>query len=194
MIFIVNYWDQAGKQRVREVTAVDESEARRKLRRMGISPRDATFTIKPELPEQDFQELQDPYGSREAEEEKLMIEWARSMGYPVPEPRIDGCKAWLTVLAGFLICFIPGVLAFIYVAQRNGAYIREMASLRTKWVDAGKPNPGEKGILPGKLEVLPETSEDKTIDQKLDEIKSLRDDGQITEDEYQAMRRKVLGL
>ena len=61
MIFIATFKDRSGTERVQEVAAVDESEARRKLRRMGISPKDATLTVKPEAPEQDSQEQQDTY-------------------------------------------------------------------------------------------------------------------------------------
>jgi len=196
MIFIASYKDNDGLDQIKEINAIDESEARKKLRRMGISPRDVTLTIKPEPPKQEPKEQQEfisPYDIRDAEE-KLMIEWARSMGYPVPDPKIDGCAACLLVLAGFLICFIPGILAFIFVAQRNGAYIREMAALRTKWVDAGKPKPGEKGVSPGSLEVLPENKAHRTTEQKLDEINALREKGQISDEEYEKMRRNILEI
>lgn len=196
MIFIATFKDGSGTTQVQEITATDVTEARRKLRRMGISPKDATLTIKRGVPNQSPQKQQRYISASEIKksEDKLIIEWARSMGYPVPEPRVDLVSAVFLVFFGFVFCFIPGVLAFIFVAQRNGAYVREMAALRTKWVDAGQPKPGEKGVSPGNLEVLPENKAQKTTEQKLDEIKVLRERGQISDEEYEKMRKNILGL
>ena len=69
-----------------------------------------------------------------------------------------------------------------------------MASIRTKWVDAGKPRPGQKSVSTRPLEVLPDASVGKTTEQKLDEITVLRESGKISEDEYQVMRGKILDL
>jgi len=132
--------------------------------------------------------------ARVKSDDELAIEWARSMGYPVPAPPIDPVSSTILVIVAFFLCVIPGVFAFMYVAQRKDHYTREITALRTKWVDAGKPKPGEKGVLPGKLEVLQQKSEDKSIENKLDELKSLNDAGKISDEEYQALRKKALGL
>ena len=47
MIFTATYKDSSGRERVKEINAVDETEARKKLRRMGISAKNATFAVRP---------------------------------------------------------------------------------------------------------------------------------------------------
>ena len=107
---------------------------------------------------------------------------------------MDPVSATIFVIIAFLACVVPGVFAFVYVAQRNGTYVREMTALRVKWIDLGKPKPGQKGVMPGKLEALQEKNDDKTIEKKLDELKSLNESGKISDEEYQALRKKALGL
>ena len=74
-----------------------------------------------------------------------------------------------------------------------------MNALVEKWVDAGRPNAGE-GIkevtrlerIVEKVETTPASS--GSTEQCLKELNSMKEKGLITDEEYQAMRRKALGL
>jgi hypothetical protein len=128
------------------------------------------------------------------EEKKRAIDWAKSMGYPIPEEPLDGCSSILLVLGGFLICFIPGIFAFLYINNRQTKYNSEMTAIRTKWVDAGKPEPGIKGRIVEPLERLPDSKAQKTTQEQLEEIKELKEKNLIEDEEYQRLRTKILGL
>ena len=87
--------------------------------------------------------------------------------------------------------------------------MRDMKALVIKWVDAGKPIPGEKIKAVEKLEKIKETKveritektdkEDKQLDEKgfetkLQELNSMKGKGLISEEEFQQLRKKALGL
>lgn len=78
----------------------------------------------------------------------------------------------------------------MYVNNRSTQYAREVTALRTKWVEAGKPEPGDVGNSIGQLEAIP----DKSAEEKLEEISSMKNKGLISNDEYEAMRKNALGL
>ena len=124
------------------------------------------------------------------QETELAIKWAMSMGYPIPEKPMGGISALFFCCLAFLLCFIPGIFAILYVNNRSTQYAREMSAFRTKWVDAGKPEPGDAGNSIGQLEALP----DKSAEEKLEEISSMKNKGLISNGEYEAMRKKTLGL
>lgn len=196
MIYIATFKDKSGVEQSKELEATNELAARQILRRMGISPQSVTLTIKPEQAQKEDQVKKksvSPNASREAEE-KLAIEWAKSLGYPVPVSKVKKGPALALAILLFLVCIIPGIIFLVWWSNRDSRHDREMAALMTKWIDAGKPQSGEKVVLPGRLEVLPENKEQKTIEDKLGELASLREKGQISDEEYEAMRKKALGL
>jgi hypothetical protein len=136
------------------------------------------------------------------------VAWAKSIGYPVPT-KMNGCLTGVLVLIGLTAFVIPGVLILVFVFIQNRTYERDMKALVIKWVDAGKPMPGEKVKSVEKLEKIKETKveritektepEDKKLDgkefeTKLQELNSMKEKGLISEEEFQQLRKKALGL
>ena len=123
------------------------------------------------------------------------IDWAISMGYPVPT-KLDGCLAVVLVLVGLLMFVVPGVLLLVWIWVQDNQYERDIKALIEKWVDAGRPEPGEGIKEVTKLERIVETVEPSqgSTEQRLQELESLKEKGLMTDEEYQAMRKKALGL
>ena len=122
------------------------------------------------------------------------IDWAISMGYPVPT-KLDGLLAGILVIVGLLIFIVPGVLVLVWVWIQDNQYERDIKALIEKWVDAGRPEPGEGIKEVTKLERIVETVEPSqgSTEQRLQELESLKEKGLVTDEEYQAMRKKALG-
>lgn len=130
--------------------------------------------------------------------EEKAVAWAMSMGYPVPT-KMNGCATGLLVGVGLICAIVPGILLLVWLGVQDNQYKRDMAALVAKWVDAGKPDPGEGAKLVTKLERVVETVEAPSasadsVEQKLMELNSIKEKGLITEEEYQAMRKKALDL
>ena len=120
------------------------------------------------------------------------------MGYPVPT-KLGGCLAAILVVIVLCIFIVPGVLLLIWIWVQANQYERDMKALVEKWVDAGRPNPGEgiKEVTP--LSELskrskPPSASSASTQERLDELNSMKEKGLITDEEYQAMRKKALGL
>ena len=78
-------------------------------------------------------------------------------------------------------------------------YERDMKQLVEKWVDAGRPAPGEGIKEVTRLERIVEKVDNSapqaaSTEQRLLELTSMKEKGLITEEEYQAMRKKALDL
>tara|TARA_B100000925_G_scaffold274157_1_gene239408 strand:- start:88 stop:699 length:612 start_codon:yes stop_codon:yes gene_type:complete len=130
--------------------------------------------------------------------EEKAVAWAMSMGYPVPK-KMNGCATGLLVAIGLLCAIIPGILLLVWLGVQDNQYKRDMAALVAKWVDAGKPEPGEGAKEVTKLERVVEkietpTASSDSLEKKLTELNSMKEKGLITDEEYQAMRKKALGL
>ena len=130
--------------------------------------------------------------------EEKAVAWAMSMGYPVPK-KMNGCATGLLVAVGLLCAIVPGILLLVWLGVQDNQYKRDMAALVAKWVDAGKPEPGEGAKEVTKLERVVEkietpTASSDSVEQKLTELNSMKEKGLITDEEYQAMRKKALGL
>ena len=130
--------------------------------------------------------------------EEKAVAWAMSMGYPVPK-KMNGCATGLLVAVGLLCAIVPGILLLVWLGVQDNQYKRDMAALVAKWVDAGKPEPGEGAKEVTKLERVVEkietpTASSDSVEQKLTELTSMKEKGLITDEEYQAMRKKALGL
>ena len=69
-----------------------------------------------------------------------------------------------------------------------------MRQLVAKWVDAGKPTPGKKENLQRTLEIVPEKNSEQDIEQKLKDLLSMKERNIISDEEYNEMRKKLLGL
>jgi len=128
----------------------------------------------------------------------LAVAWAQSMGYPVPT-KMGGCLATILVVVGLCIYIIPGVLLLIWIWVQANQYERDMNALVEKWVDAGRPNAGEGIKEVTRLERIVERVEtppasSASTEQRLEELNSMKEKGLITDEEYQAMRKKALGL
>ena len=128
----------------------------------------------------------------------LAVAWAQSMGYPVPT-KMGGCLATILVVVGLCIYIIPGVLLLVWLWVQANQYERDMRALVEKWVDAGRPDPGE-GIkevtrlerIVEKVETTPSSS--ASTEERLEELESMKAKDLITEEEYQSLRKKALGL
>ncbi|MBC1265276.1 SHOCT domain-containing protein [Synechococcus sp. BSA11S] len=118
------------------------------------------------------------------------VAWARSMGYPVPEPP-NGCATIFLVVLGLFMFIVPGVMVLIWVAFSSQAYERDINALVARWVEAGKPEPGIRSNTENKL-VEAQSSASST--EKLKEYKQMLEQGLITSEEHEALRKKALGL
>jgi len=136
-------------------------------------------------------------------DQNVAIAWARSCGYPVPR-RPNGLLSMLLIIIGFIIFIIPGVAILgliifiipgvailIWVAYRGQAYQRDINALVARWVDAGKPEPGIKTNVEAKVEMIQSTS---SVTTQLEEYAKMLEQGLVSPEEHEALRKKALGL
>ena len=122
------------------------------------------------------------------------VAWANSMGYPVPE-KWSGCLSAFLVVIGLCVYLFPGLILLLIVWNNGNQYERDMKSLVAKWVDAGKPDPGEKNKPVTQLEKIEDTHSAQTsTESRIEEIASMKNKGLISEEEYETLRKKALGL
>ena len=124
--------------------------------------------------------------------------WVISMGYPVPK-KMDGCLSAILVVIGLFMFVIPGILLLVWLFIQSNQYDRDMKQLVEKWVDAGRPAPNEGIKEVTRLERIVEKVDNSapqaaSTEHRLLELNSMKEKGLITEEEYQAMRKKTLGL
>ncbi len=125
------------------------------------------------------------------------IAWAYSMGYDIPQ-KIDGCSQGCLVTIGLFIFIFPGVLLLVWLMVKNNQYERDMSALISKWVDAGRPEPGE-GIKQETPLMRIEGSTGTPVaaistEERLQELNSMKEKGLINDEEYETLRMKALGL
>ena len=132
-----------------------------------------------------------PMNESEAKERAVL--WAKSMGYPIPS-KMGGCLAFFLIIIGLFAYIVPGLLILLWVWYQGNQYERDMRQLIAKWVDAGKPTPGKKENLERTLEIVPEKNSEKEIEQKLKDLLSMKERNVISDEEYNEMRKKILGL
>lgn len=130
-------------------------------------------------------------------DEEAAIAWATSMGYPVPR-KLNGCLMAAGVALGLMAAVVPGVLLLVILLIKDRDYKRDMRSLVAKWVDAGRPQPGVAAVQVKELEKVVQkkaapTSMSET-EGRLSELRAMKDKGLISEEEYNALRKKALGL
>ena len=137
------------------------------------------------------------------------VAWAKSIGYPVPQ-KMGGCLSAFLIVAGLCIFIVPGVLLLVFVFIQKRTYERDMKALVIKWVDAGKPMPGQKVRPVEKLERIKETTVERiketkddvitsesnksSTEEKLEELSSMKEKELISQEEYDILRKKALGL
>ena len=129
----------------------------------------------------------------ESETRERAVLWAKSMGYPIPS-KMGGCLAFILIIIGLFAFVVPGILILLWVWYQGNQYERDMRQLVAKWVDAGKPTPGKKENLERTLEIVPEKNSEKEIEEKLKNLLSMKERNVISDEEYNEMRRKILGL
>ena len=129
----------------------------------------------------------------ESETREKAVLWARSMGYPIPS-KMGGCLAIILVIIGLCVFVVPGILILLWVWYQGNQYERDMRQLVAKWVDAGKPTPGKKQNLEKTLEIVPEKNSEEEMEQKLKDLLSMKEINVISDEEYNEMRKKILGL
>ena len=129
----------------------------------------------------------------ESETRERAVLWAKSMGYPIPS-KMGGCLAFILIIIGLFAYVLPGILILLWVWYQGNQYERDMRQLVAKWVDAGKPTPGKKENLERTLEIVPEKNSEKEIEEKLKNLLSMKERNVISDEEYNEMRKKILGL
>ena len=126
--------------------------------------------------------------------ERGAVKWANSMGYPVPS-KWNGCLSTFLVIIGLCAYVIPGVILLLIVWNNGRQYERDMKSLIEKWIDAGKPEPGVKARDVELLEKIEEKpTESPSTESRLEELQSMKEKGLISQEEYDTLRKKALGL
>lgn len=131
--------------------------------------------------------------SNHLSDRKSAIVWANSHGYPVPE-KLDGCLSVFLVFAGLTMFVIPGVALLIWLAFRDNQYERDMNTLVTRWIDAGRPEPGIKENIEAIAASNPPALPSIDLASRLEELQNLKYKELITLEEYESLRRKELGL
>lgn len=121
------------------------------------------------------------------------IQWAKSMGYPIPEPPMDGASAVFIVVLAFLLCIVPGIFAILTVQNRQTKYDREISMIINKWIEAGKPEPGDPGLKPAAPQSEVQKPE-SSVEDKIKELFSMKEKGLLTEEEFSAAKAKILGI
>ena len=129
----------------------------------------------------------------ESQTRERAVLWAKSMGYPIPS-KMGGCLAFILIIIGLFAFVVPGILILLWVWYQGNQYERDMRQLVAKWVDAGKPTPGKKENLERTLEIVPEKNSEKEIEEKLKNLLSMKERNVISDEEYNEMRKKILGL
>ena len=81
--------------------------------------------------------LENRQGGSASSNESSAIEWAISMGYPVPT-KWDGCSKYFFIAVGLCVYIVPGILILLAVWYNGNQYDRDMKALVAKWIDAGK--------------------------------------------------------
>ncbi len=131
---------------------------------------------------------------KEENSREKAVTWAKSMGYPVPT-KWDGCLTTFLILIGVCAYVVPGLLILLFVWYNGNQYDRDMKALVAKWIDAGKPEPGVKAKpveLLEKIEGKPD--ELLSTESRLEELLSMKEKGLISQEEYDTLRKKALGL
>ena len=122
------------------------------------------------------------------------IKWATSIGYPVPT-KMGGCLSTFLVVLGLCAYVIPGVILLLLVWNNGRQYERDMKALVEKWIDAGKPEPGMKTRPVEQLEKVEEKpAASPSTETRLEELASMKEKGLISQEEYETLRKKALGL
>ena len=119
--------------------------------------------------------------------------WAKSMGYPITS-KMGGCLAFILIIIGLFAFVVPGILILLWVWYQGNQYERDMRQVVAKWVDAGKSTSGKKENLERILEIVPEKNSEQEIEQKLKDLLSMKERNIISDEEYNDMRKKILGL
>ena len=126
--------------------------------------------------------------------QKEAIKWAISMGYPVPS-KWNGCLTTFLVIVGICAYVIPGVILLLVVWNNGREYERDMKALVEKWIDAGKPEEGMKFRPVERLEKIEDNKTSSTsTENRLKELLSMKEKGLISQEEYDTLRQKTLGL
>tara|TARA_B100000579_G_C22588722_1_gene736993 strand:+ start:172 stop:762 length:591 start_codon:yes stop_codon:yes gene_type:complete len=122
------------------------------------------------------------------------IKWAISMGYSVPS-KWNSCLTTFLVIVGICAYVIPGFILLLVVWNNGREYERDMKALVEKWVDAGKPKPGMKSRHVERLENIEDNKTSSTsTESRLQELLSMKEKRLISQEEYETLRKKNLGL
>ncbi len=122
------------------------------------------------------------------------VAWAQSMGYVIPS-KMGGCSTTFFVALGLIFFIVPGLIILFWVWSQGNQYERDINALVAKWVDAGKPEVGEAAKPLERLEKVEEKITSSTsTETRIEELISMRDKGLISEEEYETLRKKALGL
>lgn len=129
--------------------------------------------------------------------EEQAIAWAYSMGYDIPE-KMDGCSQGCLVSIALLIFVIPGIILVVWLMVKNNQYERDISALISKWIDAGRPEPGEDIFEESELVRIEDTTDSTpaflSTEARLQELISIKEKGLISDSEYETLRKKALGL
>ena len=126
--------------------------------------------------------------------EEAAIAWAKSIGYPVPT-KMGGCLSIFLVVLGLCVYVIPGVILLLLVWNNVRQYERDMKALVEKWIDAGNPAPGMETRPFEELEKVEEKpAASPSTELRLEELVSMKGKGLISQEEYDTLRKKALGL
>lgn len=135
-------------------------------------------------------------GTSRIDSQRMALDWARSMGYPMPNPP-NGCLNSVAIGCGFLLAILPGILMAMWASNEVSKYHKAIDDIIARWIDAGCPPPGIKTMSPvvdPQQALAPPPMDIAQVELKILQLATMKEKGVISDEEYQALRRKELGL
>ena len=108
---------------------------------------------------------------------------------------MDGCLSVFLVVLGLCVFIVPGLIILLIVWNNGRQYERDIKALVEKWIDAGKPEAGMKSRPVEQLEkIMEKPAPSSSTESRLKELIAMKEKGLISDEEYDTLRKKTLGL
>lgn len=126
----------------------------------------------------------------EQSDKKLAEAWARSTGLVDIPPKPHTFNGWICfILAWFWL--IPAIIYFFWCESRATAYSEAINQALRAWRANGSPDPYALRATPS---ARPSQPSEPDISEKIEQLSALREKGLLTEEEFAAAKKKILGI
>ena len=123
-------------------------------------------------------------------ERNLAEAWARSTGLVDVPPKPHKFNGWICFILA-LFWFIPAIVYYFWCEARANAYAEAINHALRTWKANGSPDPY---ALAGSSPAVPMSPVEPGISQQLQELFDLKERGLLSEDEFVAAKKKLLGI